>query len=560
MKKTAIIISAFLSLLLLAGCGEKLPDLEDRVVEDGQTAYTGIIEPIEINIYQDGTHKIITDSGEVIIQSSKVNLNHYLDKKVTVSGAMQKLIDNKGEVFTVEKVTLEEAGGSGESVVYENKRFGFRFEYPDLWELLEDTDGLTLRGNGVNWVTLDIFNTEADLDDFITSYEIEDGTPVTIGGQRSIRYIDSREIRIYTPNASKGKIYKITFDQSQEDSDAHKELFYTFLESFDILASQVKEGEKCGGEENLTCPEEYRCELESGEVNAEGICVPVDEAVSESDCPFIATPADCGHYEAVSFNKDGCPTSYECLDEPGDDMKPSSGEPDGPSSGAEGTDLPPENEGADSRAESESVVAVFSKYQSKILPLDAEVSQFEIVQEQSLLGVVYTVDEKRFRSLFAYEPSANEYNFNRLAYYEEGEDRDWILLEGEEVSITHDKEVIKVGGTASGTQIISSDMRLYENPHKDYSVQYPKNWYYRSFGPIENTAWTVGFAKESLDSVFDALIVLRVLDEPSAGKKEMKGDTYLVEAPRDSDSHFLLEGNLEFKETIDEMAETIIQN
>ena len=549
MKKIIAIISTLVCILLFVGCGEKLPDLEDRIIDDAEerASYTGVIEAIEIDIYQDGTHKIVTEDEEVIIQSPTINLNHYIDKKVTVFGSMQKLIDNKSEVFTVKKLELEDTQGSGELNEYENKRFGFRFQYPDLWELLEDTDGLTFRSNGVNWVTIDIFNTESELDEFISSYEIEDGTPVTIGGQRSVRYIESREVRIYTTNTSKGKVYRISFDESQEDSEVHKDLFYSFLESFNILVSRIKEGEKCGGEENLTCPEEFRCELTSGDEEAEGICVPVDDVETDLDCPFVSAPSGCLNYEASNFNKDGCPTSYKCLDDTETDPESSSGEP---------APIPDEI----SESETDDVIAIFTKYQDKIIPLGAEVTQFEIVEEQNLLGVVYMMEEEYFRSLFSYEPSANEFNFVRKAHFEQGEERDWVLVEGEEVRILYDKEVIKVSSTASGTQVISSDMRLYENPLKDYSVQYPKNWYYRSFGPIENTAWTVGFAEESLDSVFDALIVLRVLDESSSGKKEMKGDEYLIEVPRDEDSHFLLEGNLELKEAMDKMSETIVQN
>ena len=95
MKKIITIIGILLiSLTLLAGCGEKPPSLEDRIVEDveEQTSYTGLIETIEIDIYQDGTHKIVTEGGEVAIQSPKINLNHYIDKKVTVFGSMQKLM------------------------------------------------------------------------------------------------------------------------------------------------------------------------------------------------------------------------------------------------------------------------------------------------------------------------------------------------------------------------------------------------------------------------------------------------------------------------------------
>ena len=548
MKKIITIIGILLiSLTLLAGCGEKPPSLEDRIIEDveEQTSYTGLIETIEIDIYQDGTHKIVTEGGEIAIQSPKINLNHYIDKKVTVFGSMQKLIDNKSEVFTVEKITLEDSEGSGESGKYENKRFGFSFDYPDLWELFEDTDGLTLRSNGVNWVTIDIYNTEAELDEFVASYEIEDGTPVTIGGQRSLRYVESKEIRIYTPNVSKAKIYKITFQELEDGGKAQKEFFYSFLESFTIFVSKIKEGEKCGGEENITCPEDFRCELTSDEENAEGICISVDDVSTDLDCPFVSVPSGCLNYKAKNLNKDGCPTSYECLDDPEADHE----------AGSEESAPTP-----DVTSSTDDVVSAFTKYQNKILPEGAEISQFEIIEEQSILVAIYNLEEGKFRDLYAYEPSANEFNFVRKAHFEQGEDRDWVILEGEEIRILYDKEIIKVGSTASGTQVISSDMRLYENSHKDYSVQYPKNWYYRSFGSIENTVWSVGFAEKSLDSIHDALITLRILDESSAGKKEMKGDQYLIEISRDGDSHFLLEGSLELKEAMDKMEETIVQN
>ena len=66
-------------------------------------------------------------------------------------------------------------------------------------------------------------------------------------------------------------------------------MFYSFLESFSPIISKIKEGEKCGGEENLTCEEGFRCELESGEENAEGICVAVDDVDTDLNCPYVST-------------------------------------------------------------------------------------------------------------------------------------------------------------------------------------------------------------------------------------------------------------------------------
>lgn len=546
--KTAIKILLIIPLIFaLLGCEPKPPDLEDRITDNQEDvkSYIGVIESFEIDIYQDGTHQIRTEEDEVIIiQSPTINLNNYLDKKVIITGSMQKLIDNKSEVFTVEEIKLEEADENGEVVEYENPRFGFRFKYPNLWELFEDTNGLTFRGNGINWVTIDIFNTDTELDEFVASHEIEDGTPVTIGGQRSLRYIESKEIRIYIPNSSKEKIYRITFYNEEED-EVQNELFYSFLESFSLIISKIKEGEKCGGEENLTCGEGFRCELESGEENAEGICVAVDDVDIDLNCPYVSTPPDCLEYKAKSFNKEGCPTSYVCLDD---------GEP-------ENSAEEPEEETSSSQSSViDDLLSTFIKYQDKILSSGAEILQFEIVEEQNLLAVIYLLEDQKYRTLFSYEPVSNEFSFIRKAHFEEGEERDWVIVEGEDIRIKYDRKIIKVGGSQSNIQIIREDMRLYENSHKDFSMQYPKDWYYRSFGAIGDTIWAVGFADESLDYFSDAIISVVILEGEGEGRKEMKGDHYTVEVNRDEDSHFFLKGPLEMKDTIDAMAKTILQN
>ena len=543
--KTAIkilLVTPFMFTLL--GCEPKPPDLEDRITDSQEDikSYTGVIETFEIDVYQDGTHQIRMEDDEVIvIQSPTINLNNYLDKEVTITGSMQKLIDNKGEVFTVEEIKLEEADENGEMVEYENPRFGFYFKHPLLWELLEDTDGLTFRSNGINWVTIDIFNTNTELDDFVASHEIEDGTPVTIGAQRSLRYIDANEIRIYTPNPSKKKIYKITFYSEEDEDEVQKKLFHSFLESFAPIISKIKEGEKCGGEENITCEEGFRCELESGEEDAEGICISVDDVDIDLNCPYVSVPSDCLEYEASSFNKDGCPTSYKCM----------GGERPPKESIQEDTNF--------SKTEAEKVVETFIKYQDKILSAETEITQFEIAEEQNLLAVIYQIEDQKYRTLFSYEPTGNEFSFIRKAHYESGEERDWVLADGHEVRITSEKKVIRVGEEAE-IHAIQEDMRLYENPHKDFLMQYPKNWYYRSFGAIEDTIWAVGFADMPLDFFSDAIISIVILEGEGISKKEMKGDRYTVETNRDEDTHFLLEGPLELKDTIDAMGETIVQN
>lgn len=562
MKNWFKIILIIVSVFALTACGDTVPDLEDRMADSSvetATSYTGVIEAFDIDIYHDGTHQIKTEDGEtIVIQSSVINLNNYIDKKVVISGAIQQLIDKKGRVFNVEEIAISGDSGNGEMGEYQNSKFGFSFNYPLLWELLEGSQSITLRSNGSDNTIIDVFNTNIELDEFVASKEMEDGTPITIGSQRSLRYVEPAEVRIYSANPSKEKIYKITFLGTADE----KPHFYSFLESFKILVSKSKSGEKCGGKENVVCPEEFRCELESGEEDAEGICVSVDDIELDIDCPYVPTPSGCVNYEAKNVNKDGCPTSYECLDLPDEvsvekESLVSADEEISIKGSVEQID--PLSKAEQEIGEAEKVVTVFIKHQETILPEGAEVIQFEVVEQQDLISAVYTIDDQKFRTLFSYTPSANEFNFEKEAHYEAGEERDWVIVEGEDAQIRYSQKIIKPGSDG-GVQTILDSMRLYENSHKDFSVQYPKNWYYRSFGSIENTVWTIGFSGKTMDHIADATVSLEILDEMSSGKKEIKGDRYLIEVARDEDSHFLITGPLEMKDTLDDMAGTIIQN
>lgn len=550
MKKFIYSLMGLAVVFSLVACGGTPPDLSDRI-EDGKndpppaTSYTGVIQASEIDLFKDGTHQIQTQDRLVVIQSPTINLNHYLNKEVVIFGSMQKLIDNKEEVFTVEKVELD-GDETLDTTEYKNAALGLEFFYPSLWQLIEESNKVVLRGGGQDWVVVEPFTTRLDLDEFVADREVEDGTAVTIGGQRSLRYVEEAEIRVYTPNASGSKVFRIVFSDTEEGDEEAKDRFYRFLESFTPLGGKAQTGEKCGGEDNLTCPESFRCELSSAEAEAEGICVPIEEEGGDLNCPFVPTPSGCTNYEVKSTNRDNCPTSYVCLDDPAEELEA-------------GEDQNSEEELEEEKGLSERVTEAFSERQDQILSEADELLQFEVMEAEELIAAIYLADEKKYRTVYRFEPSADEFNFIKQAHYEEGEERDWMLVEGETVSGSGGTTVIKPGNNGEA-QVIRDDMRLYENGHKDFSMQYPKNWYFRSFGSIENTVWTVGFAEESLDHVSDSEITLEILDESSSGKKEMEGGSYRIEKYRDEDSHFLVVGPLEMKDDLEFMAESILQN
>ncbi len=533
MKK--LILTFILAIALLTSCGGNVPNLEDRIAEDvdQEYEYTGIVETLEFDVYQQGTHQIRMDDDDlVIIQSQNFDLNRYLEKRVIVKGVYAKVIGDEEPVLSVMEIEFEDGSVSDELLDYENRMYGFSFSYPGAWELAENSEGLSLTEDDYKWVNVVIYNDKTDLDAFVSSQESGKGTSVTIGAQRSLRFLDGSTIRMYIPNPPKKKVYKVIFNEEGKYADEEKGIFYNLLESIQLIYISTKTGDKCGGEEDVKCGEGYRCELDSAEEDAEGICVSLTPEDTDFDCPFIPVPRDCRDYRIAEYSKTtGCPTRYECVDSDNDLRE----------------------EGLDTNA----LITTIEKYKDQILDVDgAKIIQYELTESESLIAVVYEFEEEKYRTLYSFAPSANEFTFIEKAHFEEGEDRDWELVSGEDVQGNYQKTIIKpsVGGNEDyDPRKVSEDMRLYENPHKDFSMEYPKNWYYRSFGAINNTRWIVGFADKSLDYLSDAIITISILeDEPSDSDFE-----YFTVRDCDDETVYVIEGPEDLKETIDAMADFI---
>ena len=533
MKK--LILTFILALALLTSCGGKVPNLEDRIIEDidQEYEYTGIVETLELDVYQQGTHQIRMDDDDlVIIQSQSFDLNRYLEKRVIVKGYYVKVIGDAEPVLSVMEIEFEDGSASDEFLDYENRLYGFSFSYPGVWELAEDSEGLSLMEDDYKWVDIVLYNDKTDLDAFASSQESGKGTSVTIGAQRSLRFLDGSVIRMYIPNPPKKKIYKIIFNEESKDADEEKGIFYDFLESIQLIYMSIKKGDKCGGKEDIKCGEDYRCELDSAEEDADGICVSLTPEDTDLDCPFIPVPRDCRDYRIAEYSKTtGCPTRYECVDS--------------------------ENGLREEEFNVEALTGTIKKYQDQILDAEgAKIIQYELTESENLIAVIYEFEEGKYKTLYSFTPSANEFNFIEKAHFKEGEDRDWELISGEDVQSNYQKTIIKpsVGGNEDyDPREVSEDMRLYENPHKDFSLEYPKNWYYRSFGAINNTRWVVGFADKSLDYLSDAIITVSILeDEPSDSDFG-----YFTVRDRDDETIYVAEGPGELQETIDLMADSI---
>ncbi len=325
MKKTYIylIIILLLPLVLLAGCGNKRPSLDDRIdgSEEQSVSYEGIIEKLEsLDVYQQGTHKLVTeDDGTVIIQSPSIDLNRYLDEEVLVKGIMEDVIGDAEDVFTVSEISYVDESKSAELTDYENRLFGFRFTHPSTWLLDEGQGDLGLKFEESEIVSIAIFSDKTDLDSFAASREDGEATEVTIGAQRALRYVYGSQMGFYVPNPPKKKIYLIKYVPSINAVDDNKaaesqlKFFYNLLDSFEPIFLSQAQGEKCGGLQQIECSEEHICQLESDGKYAEGICVAIGGESNQASCPYIAPPTSCKQYRISEYSLKGCPSRYECV-------------------------------------------------------------------------------------------------------------------------------------------------------------------------------------------------------------------------------------------------------
>ncbi len=78
-------------------------------------SYTGVLEEIGVTVYQQGTHKMVLDDGQLLVlESSDANLdlNAYIGKRVEVHGSVQPTVEAGGTFMRVSEVTVLEAASS----------------------------------------------------------------------------------------------------------------------------------------------------------------------------------------------------------------------------------------------------------------------------------------------------------------------------------------------------------------------------------------------------------------------------------------------------------------
>ncbi len=534
MKKLVLIP---ILLFTLSGCVQPNEnEIDNRIIPDtetGQLVVTnepikGILKAQEVKLNMYGTHILEDEMGAFLayLQSKKINLSTYLDAKVQVAGEIINTFDGK-QILEVNKVDLlaaadEEITQAGEQI-YISQKLGINLTLPSEWQKEEEEDKLTiyLRGEEQLLQIEKIENkSEKDLLRFV-----EEANPVdlTINAYEAMRTTEDVNINVYI--SADTSVYKIVFTPIEQTA-TEKSQFYAVLKTFELNETGNSETRTrvCAGAGKIQCDPGFRCEIESDQELATGLCVKVEGDVEEIDQDVLDL-----------IEKDIIAEKQREETEENEDLK------------------------TPSKMEKFQVIDYINEHiDSLVAEKDMEevgVQGYEF--SENVVSVILKDSEKKYKLQYTYEVVDQfEVDLTETAYFVEGDGRDWEKITGEDKQFNAEKEVISSSGETQA--VVYDDMRFYENTHQNYSLQYPRSWYYASFGAVNNKLWHVGFSDQEVELGNEKISVDILSGKVDNLAESDFGGLFRITVPRDDESHFELSGDEALKETIRRMAETII--
>jgi hypothetical protein len=90
----------------------------------------------------------------------------------------------------------------------------------------------------------------------------------------------------------------------------------------------------------------------------------------------------------------------------------------------------------------------------------------------------------------------------------------------------------------------------YVNKHMNYTLLYPKSWWYKSFGSVGENIWHTEFGEKEIENIGEGSMIVEI----KKGKHEMVfqevENNFIFFLPRNDTSHFKIYGSNEYKEMI----------
>jgi hypothetical protein len=246
----------FLVTLTLTGCWQSSESGGNALTGTAEE-YTGVVKPLGVSIYQEGTHRLeVNGALKVILMSNQYNLYNFEEAEVAISGPVRDTITGGQRIMNVTQLELIK---DAENRVKQTQTFtsgyhSFRFEYPTRWKLVSESQ--------LN-ISFDLSSDDASDDDtsddnlFVmnavvsengfaqwlrdlsfTGYALDAETLIRVDGRNATRRIyrdttDTSQQIISISLPIDKTIYHFIFDsRATNDIPADKAAFYNLIDGF----------------------------------------------------------------------------------------------------------------------------------------------------------------------------------------------------------------------------------------------------------------------------------------------------------------------------------------
>ncbi|PIR53232.1 hypothetical protein COU76_02335 [Candidatus Peregrinibacteria bacterium CG10_big_fil_rev_8_21_14_0_10_49_10] len=89
---------------------------EKVIRETKNVSYSGIVRPLGISVYMEGTHRLSLENDRfILLESDAVDLNGYVDEHVEVLGSIRPTVESDAMIMRVESIALQETSTSAQS-------------------------------------------------------------------------------------------------------------------------------------------------------------------------------------------------------------------------------------------------------------------------------------------------------------------------------------------------------------------------------------------------------------------------------------------------------------
>ena len=513
LKKILLTLLILTTTLPLSACGDEEP-VEEQVVYEKRT---GIVRTLGVSIYQEGTHRFERNgklAGLLEPASSAIDLDDFLDEEVEVEGIVSSTIEGNLEIIKVIAITPIKADDEESDVIgyqnYADSQFGFTVKYPGKLTAKETRRGVQFADVKSEEKIVEVVVLEnklkQDLSEWLVDnygYANSDLTQVSVAGMIGYKFQNATGNVIYLGRGT--EVFTLVWYDNDEVNRARNRRYYLeIVQSFTLGTSSGttssreslgKAGEFCGGVAGVECASGLECRLSGSYPDAGGICVQTesseiisqantaDQIPDNSDLPKISSAElqRGWYYGDKDQKKPGTPDTWIIVDSGTrsamwrrlNDSAPE----------VQAVELPEAN--TEASALSSTQQKVFEYLQTSIATYAPEYptsGEWKVVQlafaDPSYVYAIYSAGDQTRRLLFVYAVTNGEVALTAQAYFKPGDTKDWLALEGSDSAFGKALTIVDATGAIS-TQILEG-YRQFTNTRQNYSLQYPKNWYWQN--------------------------------------------------------------------------------